>query len=215
MADESQRSTASAAHLAPHLAPHDEPFTRFTALFEEAKRIPRDVLPEPTAFSLGTVDERGHPSVRIVLLKTVDARGFVFYTNYESRKGRELLATKRAALCFHWQLLETQVRVEGDVVTVSDAEADAYFTSRARGSQIGAWASIQSRVMDRPEDLEARVTEVERRFAGAAVTRPPHWSGFRVVPARIEFWKNMPSRLHVRHVYVKNGAGWKVEQLYP
>jgi pyridoxamine 5'-phosphate oxidase len=200
-------------------APHQEPFTRFAALLEEAKTIPRDVLPEPTALSLGTVDERGQPSVRIVLLKAVDERGFVFYTNYESRKGRELLASHRAALCFHWQRLETQVRVEGAVETVSDAEADAYFASRSRGSQVGAWASIQSRVMAHPEDLDARVAEVERRFEGIAVTRPPHWSGFRVVPERIEFWKNMPSRLHVRHVYVKgeggSDVGWMVEQLYP
>jgi len=193
----------------------DDPIARFETLFEQAKRIPRDVLPEPTAFALATVDGSGQPSVRIVLLKSVDHRGFVFYTNYESRKGRELLASRRAAMCFHWQLLETQVRVEGGVEVVTDAEADAYFASRARGSQIGAWASIQSRPMDDPSDLDRRVAEVEERFRDKPVTRPPHWSGFRVVPERIEFWKNMPSRLHVRHVYTRSGDGWSVGQLYP
>ena len=118
-------------------------------------------------------------------------------------------------MCFHWQLLETQVRVEGAVEIVSDAEADAYFASRARGSQIGAWASIQSRVMEHPDDLDARVADVERRFDGQPVTRPPHWSGFRVVPERIEFWKSMPSRLHVRHVYTRADDGWSMERLYP
>jgi pyridoxamine 5'-phosphate oxidase len=195
--------------------PNDDPIARFQALFEQAKRIPKDVLPEPTAFALGTVDAAGQPSVRIVLLKAVDARGFVFYTNFESRKGRAILATHRAAMCFHWQLLETQVRIEGAVETVSDAEADAYFASRARGSQIGAWASIQSRPMDEPGDLDRRVAEVEERFRDHPVPRPPYWSGFRVVPERIEFWKNMPSRLHVRHVYTRDGDRWGVQQLYP
>lgn len=192
-----------------------DPIARFQALLARAVAIPRDRLPEPTAFALGSVDERGHPSVRIVLLKHVDARGFVFYTNHESRKGRELLATRRAALCFHWQLLEEQVRVEGPVEVVSDAEADEYFASRARGSQLGAWASLQSQPMAQPGDLEARLAEFERKFAGGAVPRPPHWSGFRVAPERIEFWRNMPSRLHVRHVYESDGAGWRVTQLFP
>ena len=195
--------------------PHDDPIARFQEIFDQAKRIPKDVLPEPTAFALGTVDGDGRPSVRIVLLKAVDQRGFVFYTNFESRKGRELLASHRAAMCFHWQLLETQVRVEGSVEVVSDAEADAYFASRARGSQIGAWASIQSRPMNEPGDLDRRVADVEARFRGTPVTRPPNWSGFRVIPERIEFWKNMPSRLHVRHVYARSGNGWSVGQLYP
>jgi len=195
--------------------PNDDPITRFQAVFEEAKRIPRDRLPEPTAFALGTVDAAGLPSVRIVLLKSVDDRGFVFYTNYESRKGRELLASKRAALCFHWQLLETQIRVEGAVEQVTADEADAYFASRARGSQIGAWASLQSQRMERSSDLDDRVAEVERRFAGGDVTRPPHWSGVRVIPERIEFWKGMASRLHVRHVYTREGGVWTVQRLYP
>jgi len=195
--------------------PQDDPIARFEALFETAKQVPREQLPEPTAFALGTVDASGQPSVRIVLLKDVDARGFVFYTNFESRKGRELLATRRAAMCFHWQALEEQVRVEGLAEPVGHSEADAYFASRARGSQIGAWASIQSQPMQSAGDLDARVLEMERRFAGGPVPRPPHWSGFRIVPERIEFWRNMPSRLHMRHLYVRAGSGWSVQQLYP
>jgi pyridoxamine 5'-phosphate oxidase len=192
-----------------------EPITRFQALLERALALPREQLPEPTAFALGTVDASGQPSVRIVLLKDVDERGFVFYTNFESRKGRELLASRRAAMCFHWQLLEEQVRVEGSVQPVSDAEADAYFASRARGSQIGAWASIQSQPMESASDLDARVAEMEKKFASGPVPRPAHWSGFRIVPARIEFWKNMPSRLHVRNLYTRVASGWRMQLLYP
>jgi len=195
--------------------PVDDPIVRFQGLLDRAMQLPREQLPEPTAFALGTVDAAGQPSVRIVLLKDVDARGFVFYTNFESRKGREIMVTRRAAMCFHWQLLEEQVRVEGRVEPVSDAEADAYFASRARGSQIGAWASIQSRPMQSASDLDTRVAEMEQKFAGGPVPRPPNWSGFRVAPERIEFWKNMPSRLHVRHLYTRSGDTWKVELLYP
>jgi pyridoxamine 5'-phosphate oxidase len=196
-------------------APVDDPVVRFQTLLARATQLPREQLPEPTAFALGTVDTAGQPSVRIVLLKDVDQRGFVFYTNCESRKGRELIASRRAALCFHWQSLEEQVRVEGEAEPVSDAEADAYFASRARGSQIGAWASIQSRPLQSASELDARVLEVEKRFAGGPVPRPSHWSGFRVIPARIEFWKSMPSRLHVRQLYVRSGTGWTMELLYP
>jgi len=195
--------------------PVDDPIVRFQGLLDRAMQLPREQLPEPTAFALGTVDAAGQPSVRIVLLKDVDARGFVFYTNFESRKGREIMVTRRAAMCFHWQLLEEQVRVEGRVEPVSDAEADAYFASRARGSQIGAWASIQSRPMQSASDLDTRVAEMEQKFAGGPVPRPPNWSGFRVAPERIEFWKNMPSRLHVRHLYRRAETGWRVERLYP
>ncbi|MEO7082776.1 MAG: pyridoxamine 5'-phosphate oxidase [Gemmatimonadaceae bacterium] len=192
-----------------------DPIERFALVFAEAKRIPLEILPEPTAFTLATVGDDGRPSARIVLLKAVDHRGFVFYTNYESRKGRELLLSHRAALCFHWQALVTQIRVEGAVETVTDEEADEYFASRARASQIGAWASIQSRRMPHDDDLDRRIAEMEAKFDGGPVPRPPHWSGFRVVPERIEFWKNMPSRLHVRHLYVREGDRWQVQRLYP
>ena len=192
-----------------------DPIARFTALLDQARALDRKILPEPTAFALGTVDAEGMPSVRIVLLKGVDAGGFVFYTNYESRKGRELLAHPQAAMCFHWQPLEMQVRVEGPAATVSDAEADEYFASRARGSQIGAWASEQSRTLSRREDLEKRVAKYEREYEGKSVTRPKHWSGFRVMPERIEFWKGMPSRLHQREVFLREANGWRTEILYP
>ena len=195
--------------------PPADPIARFNALLAEAKGVDRAILPEPAAFALGTVDASGQPSVRILLIKQVDDRGFVFYTNFESRKGRELTASGKAALCFHWQPLEQQVRVEGSVSRVTDAEADAYFASRARGSQIGAWASRQSQPIDPPGELERRVAEFEARFAGRDVPRPPHWGGWRLAPTAIEFWKNMANRLHVRHKYLRDGARWRVETLYP
>lgn len=197
-------------------APLGEPFARFKSLLEEATAVPRERLPEPTAFALGTCDRAsGRPAVRMLLLKDVDDRGFVFYTNYESRKGGELLANPNAAMCFHWQPLEIQVRVEGQAHPVEPAEADAYFASRARGSQIGAWASNQSRVIEEEGLLERRVAEFERRFEGRSVSRPPHWSGFRLTPDRIEFWKGMPSRLHRRELYTRSKDGWMVEILFP
>lgn len=193
----------------------NDPIARFTALLDQARAVDRAILPEPTAFSLATVDESGRPSVRILLLKSVDQSGFVFYTNHDSRKGRELLATGLAALCFHWQPLEVQVRVEGTAAPVTAAEADEYFASRPRGSQIGAWASTQSRTLSRRQDLDERVARYEREYEGKPVVRPSHWSGFRVTPSRIEFWKGMPSRLHHREVYLRLPNGWRTEMLYP
>lgn len=170
---------------------------------------------DPTAMALATVDGAGNPSVRMVLLKGLDERGFAFYTNFQSRKGRELLAQPRAALCFHWKSLRKQVRVEGSIEIVSDAEADEYFHSRARVSQIGAAASDQSRPLDSRATLEARVQEIEARLKGAEVPRPPNWSGFRVVPNTIEFWKDGAYRLHDRIAFTRQGMDWTTERLYP
>ena len=195
-------------------APRAEPFERFLDLLSQATALPRERLPEPTAFALATAAD-GRPSVRMLLLKHADEAGFVFYTNYESRKGRELLANPNAAMCFHWQPMEIQVRVEGRAAPVDAAEADAYFASRARGSQIGAWASQQSRTIAEEKLLEQRVAEFERRFEGEVVPRPPYWSGFRLSPERIEFWKGMPSRLHRRELYTRRDDAWQVEILFP
>lgn len=165
--------------------------------------------------SVATVDADGRPSNRIVLLKAFDERGFVFYTNYQGRKGRELHANPYCALCFHWPPLEIQVRIEGGADEVPSEEADAYFGTRRRESQLGSWASRQSEQMEDPGALERRLHEFAARFEGQPVPRPPHWSGFRVVPSRIEFWHNRPSRLHDRAVYLRDSDGWRVEMLYP
>jgi len=193
-----------------------EPFQRFAELFARAKgELSRECFPDPNTMSVATVGTDGRPSNRIVLLKAFDERGFVFYTNYEGRKGSELLANPYCALCFHWPPMEIQIRIEGRAEPTSDAEADAYFASRGRASQLGAWASDQSRPMAQPGDLERRVADVAARFEGSSVPRPPHWSGFRVVPDRIEFWRNRASRLHDRNVYEREGDGWRVTALYP
>jgi len=194
------------------ITPTSDPLELFNAWFEEAKQ--REPA-EPNAMTLATVDARGQPSARMVLLKGADARGFVFYTNYESQKGRELLATKRAALCFYWKSLKRQVRVEGTAEPVSPEEADAYFGTRDRGSQLGAWASLQSRPMSGKMELMGRVAKFTAQFGVSAVTRPPHWSGFRIVHQRLEFWQDARFRLHDRLVYVRDGQGWKTEVLFP
>ncbi|HET6231709.1 MAG TPA: pyridoxamine 5'-phosphate oxidase [Longimicrobiaceae bacterium] len=197
-------------------APDANPLRRFGELLERARASTE--IREPTAMSLATADERGRPSVRIVLLKGFDERGFVFYTNLGSRKGRELAANPFAALCFHWQPFEVQVRVEGAVQAVDAAEADEYFASRARGSQVGAWASRQSTELPARVDLDQRIAFVEARFGDGAIPRPEFWSGFRVVPERIEFWQGRPSRLHERDVYARDlsvPGTWRTGQLYP
>jgi pyridoxamine 5'-phosphate oxidase len=195
----------------------DDPIRLCAELLEAATRVDRALLPEPTAFALATATADGRPSVRILLLKKIDAAGFVFFTNIESRKGRELIANPWAAMCFHWQPLEIQVRAEGPVSQVSGEEADAYFASRPRGSQLGAWASAQSRPIATPGELDARLAAADRRFDGQVIPRPPYWTGFRLRPGRIEIWKNMPSRLHVRHLYQRDADGtpWRAETLYP
>jgi pyridoxamine 5'-phosphate oxidase len=195
--------------------PVQDPVSRFRRLFAQAEAIDRAILPEPNAMSLATVGMNGNPSVRIVLMKGFDEDGFVFYTNLDGRKGRELRTRPVAAICFHWPMLEVQVRAEGSVTPVSDEEADAYFATRARQSQIGAWASIQSQPIEHVDDLADRVAEMEAKFDGQEVPRPSFWSGFRLRPDKIEFWKSRPGRLHERHLYTRSGESWTMETLYP
>ncbi len=173
--------------------------------------------PEPTAMTVATADAQGRPAARTVLLKAFDARGFVFYTNYESRKGRQLAQNPQAALLFLWKTLreQVQVKIEGTVEPVSVAEADEYFASRPRPSQIGAWASLQSQTLDSRDTFEARITAFEQQFEGVDVPRPPHWSGYRVVPERIEFWYGARFRLHERHHYQRVDGQWTQRMLYP
>lgn len=193
----------------------DDPLQRFLALLERARATPQIV--EPTAMTLATVSAEGRPSARVVLLKDADEDGLVFYTNLQSRKGREALARPDVALLFWWAPLEVQVRFEGRAERVGDEEADAYFATRARGSQLGAWASTQSRPLASRAELEAKLAEVTEKFEGMPVPRPPHWSGLRVKPLAIEFWKNRPDRLHERELYTreKQGAPWSVQLLNP
>ncbi len=189
----------------------DDPLAIFDAWLKEAEQSePND----PNAMALATADPGGRPSVRMVLLKGHDARGFVFYTNRDSRKAGELAENANAALLFHWKSLRRQVRVEGPVTRVTDAESDAYFASRSRASQLGAWASDQSQPLDERATFEARYAKIDARFPGD-VPRPPHWGGYRVAPTAIELWEDRPGRLHHRRLFTRTDAGWDMGLLYP
>jgi pyridoxamine 5'-phosphate oxidase len=190
-----------------------DPFTLFDEWFAEARV---SEINDPEAMALATADEVGNPSVRMVLLKGHGPEGFVFYTNEESEKGRELKANPSAALLFHWKSLRRQVRIEGEVNRVSDGEADAYFASRSRDSQLGAWASQQSRPLGSREVFETRYREVRQRFEGQTVHRPPYWGGFKLVPRVLEFWQDRPHRLHERRIFLaQDDGGWTEGLLYP
>ena len=190
----------------------DDPLALFDLWFAEAQASePND----PDAMALATADAEGRPSLRMVLLKGHDARGFVFYTNLDSRKGNDLAANPAASLLFHWKSLRRQVRIEGPVSAVSDVEADAYFASRGRDSRLGAWASDQSRPLPDRATFEARVEEMREKFSAGEVPRPPRWSGFRVAPQRIEFWSDRAARLHERRLFERTGDGWREGLLYP
>lgn len=191
-----------------------EPLQRILGLVEQAREAG---VPEPTAMALATASPEGRPSVRMVLLKGIDDGGLVFYTNLRSRKARELEVNPHAAVCFHWQPLEIQVRVEGPVAAVTSEEADAYFASRPRGSRIGAWASRQSQPLEHREMLEAAIHDVSERFGEEEIPRPPFWSGYRLRPERVEFWTARPDRLHLREVFERESADqeWRRHLLQP
>jgi len=190
-----------------------DPIARFQDAFTRASR---NAPADHTAFSLATADPAtGRPAVRIVLLHRFDARGFVFYTNYEGRKASDLEANPQAAITFYWPWLDEQVRAEGSVSRVSAEESDAYFAMRDRGKQLAAWASLQSRPLTSRHDLLARYAEMEARYAGQTVPRPPFWGGYRLAPDRIEFWHAGESRMHDRWLYLKNAEGWRMTRLYP
>jgi pyridoxamine 5'-phosphate oxidase len=189
-----------------------DPIARFSDWLTEAEASePND----PNAVALATVDAAGQPAVRMVLLKGLSDAGFVFYTNQQSRKADDLAANARAGLLFHWKSLRRQVRVEGAVTPVSAAEADAYFATRGRVSKLGAWASDQSRTLPDRATLEGKLADVTARFEGGDVPRPPHWSGYRVAPERVEFWWDGEHRLHNRELFVRDGSGWTTSLMYP
>jgi pyridoxamine 5'-phosphate oxidase len=190
----------------------DDPIERFS---REYARAEKSEPFEAGRCALATADAQGQPSVRFVLLKGFDTRGFVFYTNFESQKVRDLEVNPRAALVFHWHTTGVQVRVRGAVSRVSDEEADAYFATRDRGSQLGSWASRQSAELDDPKTLAAEVANVRKRFENVSVARPPFWGGFRITPDAIEFWENRDDRLHDRWLYRRSGDGWRCVRLYP
>ena len=196
----------------PELKATPDPIDLFRAWFDDATRA--GIL-MPEAMTLATTTSDGRPSARMVLLKGFDANGFVFFTNYRSRKARELTGNPHAALCFHWSILQRQVRIEGCVTRTSVEESEAYFRTRPRGSRIGAWASSQSETLDSRETLEARVRELEAKYPGENVPLPEFWGGFRIAPARIEFWQGRINRLHDRLVYSRQNDTWRLERLYP
>ncbi len=189
-----------------------EPFALFATWLKNAEA---SEINDPNAVALATVDADGLPNVRMVLLKGFDVRGFVFYTNFESQKGQEILGQKKAAMCFHWKSLRRQIRVRGEVEVVSDAEADEYYQSRPLGSRIGAWASRQSRPLEGRFALEKAVAEYTAKYALGTVPRPPHWSGFRIIPSSIEFWHDRKFRLHDRIEFRRDGDGWSKVRMYP
>jgi pyridoxamine 5'-phosphate oxidase len=190
----------------------DDPILRFRELFDRAAQgAPFD----HTAAALATATPDGVPTVRVVLVRVFDERGFVFFTNYRSQKARDLAQNPRAALCFYWPWIEEQVRIEGMLSPITAEESDEYFAARPRGSQVGAWASLQSEPLAAREELDRRYLDLERQFEGRDVPRPPHWGGYRLAPARMEFWRNGAYRLHDRWLYAREADGWGVTRLYP
>lgn len=198
--------------MTARIAPLDEPLNRFLELFERAKK---EEAHDPTVVALATATMHGRPSLRMVLLKSVDIQGFVFFTNYQSRKATELEANSQAAMTFYWPGTQVQVRVEGTLDRVSAEESDAYFESRPHGHRLGTWASEQSREVESAAELARKFEEVEERFKDREVPRPAHWGGYRITPESIEFWFGQENRMHERELYTRAGNGWTVKRLQP